>query len=46
MNYFPELYTCSKTKIKVELDFSNYATKSDSKDGKDVNTSGFAKKLS
>ena len=28
-SYFPELYTCSNNKIKVELDLSNYATKSD-----------------
>ena len=29
MSYFPEPYTCSKNKIKVELSSSNYATKSD-----------------
>ena len=29
MNYFPEPYTHSKNKIKVELDLSNYITKSD-----------------
>ena len=29
--FFPEPYTCSKNKIKVELDLPNYATKSDSK---------------
>ena len=31
MNYFPEPYTHSKCKIKVELFLSNYATKSDLK---------------
>ena len=29
MSYFPEPYTCSKNKIKVELDLANYAKKSD-----------------
>ena len=29
MSYFPEPYTCSKNKIKCELDLSNHATKSD-----------------
>ena len=29
MSYFPEPYTYSKNKIKVELDLSNYAIKSD-----------------
>ena len=29
MSYFPEPYTCSKNKIKVELSSSNDATKSD-----------------
>ena len=28
MSYFPEPYTRNKNKIKVELDLSNYATKS------------------
>ena len=31
MSYFPETYTCSKSKIKVELDLFIYATKSGSK---------------
>ena len=31
MNYFPEPYTESKKKIKVELHFSNWTTKSDIK---------------
>ena len=31
MSYFPEPYTHSKSKTKVELDFSNYATISDLK---------------
>ena len=44
MSYFPD--TNSKTKIEVELDLSNYATKSDLKNatGVDVDTSDFAKK--
>ena len=29
MSYFPESYTRSKNKIKVELDLSNYPTKYD-----------------
>ena len=28
MSYFPEPYSINKIKIKVELDLSNYATKS------------------
>ena len=31
MNYIPEPYTRSKNKIKVDLDLSNYAIKSDLK---------------
>ena len=31
INYLPEPYTRIKNKIKVELDLSNYATKSDLK---------------
>ena len=27
MSYFPEPYSHSKNKIKIELDLSNYATK-------------------
>ena len=33
MNYFPEPCSHSKTKIKVELDLSNYATKFNLKGG-------------
>ena len=38
MSYFPETYTYSKSKIKVELDLSNCATKSDLKSAADVDT--------
>ena len=31
MSYFPEPYSCNENKITVELDWSNYATKSDLK---------------
>ena len=31
MSYFPEAYKSCKSKIKVELGLSNYATKSDLK---------------
>ena len=31
MNYLPEPYTRSKSKIKIELDLANYAIKSDLK---------------
>ena len=31
MSYFPDPYTHSKSKMKVELDLPNYATKSDLK---------------
>ena len=34
MSSFPEPYTHSKNKIKVELDLSNYATKFDLKSEK------------
>ena len=44
MTYFPEPYPRSK-KIKVELDFSNYATKSDLKNEISIDTSKFAKKV-
>ena len=44
MSYFPEPYTRSKNNKKVELDLSNYATKSDSKRPTGVDTSKFAKK--
>ena len=36
MSYFSEPYTHSKNKIKVEVDFSNYATKSDFKKKQDL----------
>ena len=31
MSYFPDPYTNSKIKTEIELDFSNYATRSDLK---------------
>ena len=43
MSYFPP-YGNSKNKIKVELDLSIYATKSDLKNTTGVDTSQFAKK--
>ena len=46
MSYFSEPYTCNKNKIKVELDLSNYVTKSDLKNTTGVDTSNFAKKMS
>ena len=42
MNYFSEIYTHSKNKIKVKLDLSNYKTKSDLKNAIGVDTSDFA----
>ena len=45
MSYFQETFTRSKNKIKVELDLSNYATKSYSNNAIGVNTSDFAKKV-
>ena len=44
MSYFPEPHTHSKNKIEIELDLSNYATKSDLKNATCVDTSDFAKK--
>ena len=44
MSYFPELCTLNKNKIKVELDLSNYVTKSDLKNTIGVDTSNFAEK--
>ena len=41
---FPEPYSCNKKKIKVELDFFKYATKSDLQNATGINTSKFAKK--
>ena len=43
MCYIPEPYTCSKNKIKFELDLSNFATKSDIKNAAVVDTPNFAK---
>ena len=43
MNYFLEPNT-SKNKIELELNLSNYATKSDLKIATSVDTSNFAKK--
>ena len=45
MSCFPEPHTISKNKIEVELDLSNYVTKSDLKNASGVDTSDFAKKL-
>ena len=42
MNYFPEPYTRGRYKIKLEINLSNYAKKSDSKNATDVDTSKFA----
>ena len=44
ISFLPELHTHSKNKIEIELDLSNYATKSDLKIATGVNTSDFAKK--
>ena len=44
ISYFLEPYTRSKNKMKVELDLSNYAKKSDLKNSTGVDTSQFAKK--
>ena len=43
MSYIPELCTRSKYNVRVELDFSNYATKSDLKNAAANDTSKFAK---
>ena len=45
MIYFPEPHSQSKKKqnIKLHLDFTNYATKSDLKGATGINTSKFAK---
>ena len=42
--YFPERKS-SGGKMKVELDFSNYATKADLKNATGANTSKFAKRV-
>ena len=44
MSYFPEPYTRSKSKGKVELDLSNYARKSYLKNATGVDRSKFAGK--
>ena len=43
LSYFPDPYTHSKNEIKVEVDFSNFATKSDVKNATGFDTSLFAK---
>ena len=43
MSYFSEQYNHSKNKLKVELDFSNYAQIADLNGGADIDTSKFAK---
>ena len=43
VSYFPEIYTHSKNKIKVELDLTNHATKSDFKKAAVIDISEFAK---
>ena len=45
MSYFPEAYSWSQKKIKIESDLSNYATKSDLENTTDLDTSNFAKKV-
>ena len=45
VSYFPELYTYTKNRIKLEVDLSNYVTKLHIKSLTGVNTSGFAKKV-
>ena len=44
MSFFPEPYT-NKNKIRVELNLSNYATKSDLKHATGADTSQFAKNI-
>ena len=43
MSFFPESYSHSKNKKKVELDFPNYITKSSSKEKTGIDTSKFVK---
>ena len=45
IRYFPEPYSHNKNKIKVKLDLSNYATKSDLKWPTSIDTSKFARKI-
>ena len=44
MSYFPDPYTRSKSKTKVELDLSKYVTNSNLRNVTDVDTSQFAKR--
>ena len=44
MSYFPEPYTNSKNKIKIDLNLSFYETKPDLKNVTGVDKSEFAKK--
>ena len=44
IEYFPEPKS-SEVRVKVELDFSNYAAKADIKNATGVNTSKFTKKF-
>ena len=44
MSYFPELYSHSEIKIKVQLDLSNRIANFDLKGAADIDTSKFAKK--
>ena len=44
MSHFPEPYSHKKNKIDVELDFSNYATKSELKHATAVDKLSFVKK--
>ena len=45
MNYFSEPYTHNKNKVKDELDFFNYATKSDLQNAIVVDLSKFVKEV-
>ena len=42
MSYCLEIDSHVRNKIKVELDFSNYATKQEVEHSKDIDTSGLA----
>ena len=44
MSYFPEPHAHSKNKMEIEIDLSNYATKSDLKNATGVDISDFVKK--
>ena len=45
VSYFLESYSHNKSKIRVELDLSSYATKSDLQKVTSINTSKFTKKV-